>query len=71
MSLITINSKADLEEAFQTGRQEGKREALETLSLFIIKEAQRFKEINDSSLYSKGVYDAYKSILNEMKRIIE
>lgn len=68
MSLITINSRADLEQEFERGRRQGKKETLMALVNFIYKESERLKQAG-SSLYSKGALDTYNSIFDEMEEI--
>ena len=70
MSLITINSRADLEAEFERGRRQGREEVLIDLASFIHKEATKYEEI-EQTLYLKGVYETYEKILSKMIKIIE
>lgn len=70
MSLITINSRADLEAEFERGRRQGREEALIDLALFIHKEATKYEEMEES-LYLKGVYAAYEGVLSKMIKLSE
>lgn len=70
MSLITINSRADLEAEFERGRRQGREEVLIELTFFIHKEAAKYKEMEEN-LYLKGVYETYEKILSKMIKISE
>lgn len=53
MSLITINSRADMEQEFERGRRKGRREVLSAIASLIKEEVIRFKN-SDQGLNSRG-----------------
>lgn len=69
MSLITINSKADLEEAFNQGKRKGKQEMILTLFYFLKDKAMGITL--PSSSYAQGAYDAYEDVLGKIIEIVE